>query len=760
VDFYAVEWNTTEEKPTAENIFQQVDPVGFADYQSDNQAINGQFAGYDVLQMFCPKCPEGADCQEAGTTINDVSPLEGYFPGSDNDGIISNVIFVACLNEACVGGVECADDDEFCYCAEDYTGQYCTACADGFVTNAQFECRECPSKAVLVTLGLFLGIACVTILVFMIRDIQRYAMSEHKDKEPPYSILGKIITSGFQVNVLALTFSFNWPSWFESMLDFEGAITSFGTHFLEFTCMQDKSNTSKSTFISETIFIAFIPFLFILVIMGGLELYLQLDLRLKLRWLGPTVPTEPAKFRKWSMYFCKTAFLVILFFLQPLLASRTFLTMACVDVGTDKSVLVRDLDVVCGSPDHGWLLFLGVLMLLVYVIGLPVGIASLLYHKFELIRNTDTDAWTEMNFFIFFGKRTNTEMVTSKEEQQMKSFEGKYGLVFGGYKKQYAWWEVMVLLRKLYMAAIGALLTFDIQAQGLFGLVGLFFFGFAHIIVQPYADSSREHHGIDLNAMESLSLLTSCLTYFCGQFTWTDDLDADPTTAGAFALLIQLTFLFICVGMYLKLYRSSGGTFTVPKINFLGMLKATNQEKIPSETELTCVPGKETKESANVTEETTFEEYFDMKIPGWQTRMDAIRAFMESEYSDENIKFWLDVNQFRIDVGAQVEVLQLWEKATAVPLGEEFHARVVEITNKYVREEAEDIDEKLHTPVNLAGKIATPILAVVGTEAEPGTREFTVNMLDDAFTAISKLIERDTWPRFTDGDHWEKLKLT
>jgi hypothetical protein len=126
VDFYAVEWNTTEEKPTAENIFQQVDPVGFADYQSDNQAINGQFAGYDVLQMFCPKCPEGADCQEAGTTINDVSPLEGYFPGSDNDGIISNVIFVACLNEACVGGVECADDDEFCYCAEDYTGQYCT----------------------------------------------------------------------------------------------------------------------------------------------------------------------------------------------------------------------------------------------------------------------------------------------------------------------------------------------------------------------------------------------------------------------------------------------------------------------------------------------------------------------------------------------------------------------------------------------------------------------------------------------------------
>ena len=77
------------------------------------------------LDFFCVSCPSGADCMRMGTTIQNVTPYEGYFMGFDGTG----QFFYPCFNNACYEG----------FCAAGYTGLACTECTDG-LTQVDFDC--------------------------------------------------------------------------------------------------------------------------------------------------------------------------------------------------------------------------------------------------------------------------------------------------------------------------------------------------------------------------------------------------------------------------------------------------------------------------------------------------------------------------------------------------------------------------------------------------------------------------------------------
>ena len=107
-------------------LLEWMDPEQYALWYYDRHNSNPSHDANADLDFFCVSCPIGADCIRMGTTIQNVTPAEGYFMGFDRTG----QFFYPCLNnDACLGG----------FCADGYTGSACTECTDG-LTQVDFDC--------------------------------------------------------------------------------------------------------------------------------------------------------------------------------------------------------------------------------------------------------------------------------------------------------------------------------------------------------------------------------------------------------------------------------------------------------------------------------------------------------------------------------------------------------------------------------------------------------------------------------------------
>jgi hypothetical protein len=172
--------------------------------------------------------------------------------------------------------------------------------------------------------------------------------------------------------------------------------------------------------------------------------------------------------RAWADYFTQTATIIVLYFLHPTLVWRTFATASCLHLGSRNTdwFMAEDLTIRCWGQEHYRYLFgLGLPMLLLYVIGAPLFVFSFLSAKRDLIKET----------------RGEVDFKFESEKHQMNAFEGKYGLMYGGYHKDFFWWEVLVLGRKSILCGVCALFKVQEQSQGLFAILGVGMHIFAHI---------------------------------------------------------------------------------------------------------------------------------------------------------------------------------------------------------------------------------------------------------------------------------------
>jgi len=207
VGFYAI--------PTSdEEMFAQLDPDQYSNYislQAGSQVVNPS----ELLGFWCVPCPEGADCRARGTTLENVQPLEGYFLGLDEVG----TDFFHCLNKACLGSGECM---------QGYTGPTCTQCTGDLIAGDGFECKECLNIGITVFILCF---GAMMILVYV------YYRVQSQDSYEPRDVYIKILVSSFQVNGLALSYSFDWDQTMGVFLDIQGDATSLGIAYIEFQCL-------------------------------------------------------------------------------------------------------------------------------------------------------------------------------------------------------------------------------------------------------------------------------------------------------------------------------------------------------------------------------------------------------------------------------------------------------------------------------------------------------------------------------------------
>ena len=127
------------------------------------------------------------------------------------------------------------------------------------------------------------------------------------------------------------------------------------------------------------------------------------------------------------------------------------------------------------------------------------------------------------------------------------------GFLHHSYSRRYVFWEALVFLRKALLASI-AVFSYSLggSLQGVLAMIVLILFLYLQIVCRPFREEFDE-----LNALESVSLLVSLLTFASGLF-----LDDDHASQPVRILLTTFTcvctsglFFFLCFS-FLKVVAS------------------------------------------------------------------------------------------------------------------------------------------------------------------------------------------------------------
>lgn len=88
----------------------------------------------------------------------------------------------------------------------------------------------------------------------------------------------------------------------------------------------------------------------------------------------------------------------------------------------------------------------------------------------------------------------------------------RYGFLFRGYRKEFYYWEIVIMYRKIGLIMIAVFVSdFGVVSQALIVFLLLIGFFYLNSKYKPFSTTA-------LNDLELLSLVTSIVTVYCGLF--------------------------------------------------------------------------------------------------------------------------------------------------------------------------------------------------------------------------------------------------
>lgn len=529
-------------------------------------------SGTSVLNQTCAKCPTGGYCafRDASTLL----PRPGYWKttwGTPPE-------FIKCrFSDACPG-VNIADADFYdaskralaeaqyalqvmqgnilpstcSACSPSYSGAGCQKCSVGHSRSGRSECVGCLPKEVLV-LFIVLGIIFVSaIIVYFIRRTIVIA-----DRDSDELVVLRIITSHLQVIAMLQGFDLKYPLWLLKVYEIFDLISSAGASLFSVDCIVDIAATRKlyetvartncgspsaddgmftnisihlsidsafdplrvRTFFIQALFLGLLPL--ITVFISGA---FWIGRFTYVKWYHPDKKSHGRKY----FNFAIISVIICLFLLQPTLCRIAFAFFAC----TRESIngvhfLESDSNIQCFGIEHlAWSLSLGVLMLLFYVFGVPIA-------AYYLLRK-------------------------HVHENSKSKYRNVYSFLYSGYKEQFYYWEVCVVMpRKILFAAISVLLNpFGSDEQAFAGLLVIFTSLLLQVHFVPYVR-------VNLNRVEFLSLLVCFCTLFFGLVVQSSN--TGPFFAIFLAWLILTMNIAFLVYAFRVLYHATSKYFTPPR---------------------------------------------------------------------------------------------------------------------------------------------------------------------------------------------------
>eukprot|EP00466_Bigelowiella_natans_P021098 jgi/Bigna1/81959/fgenesh1_pg.86_\ len=526
--------------------------------------VNGYFAKTSETDDLgnpetCYDCPPGALCSEDGNVDVNVTNKQGFW----RDIWDSNVRFVKCpVPAACSeGGYDIrnrngvsnsnssssSSSGDAQKCQEGYEGNLCTECAEGYGRLNEFECQKCPSSPLLNYLRIFGAFVLIVLVSLVLTSMNITASEDALFHERPTaasrrSKLTKIFLSAMQFVAIAGSFEFQWPPAIRSLLTVQAATGNAPQALLNVDCAMMNVNTGVQPFYIKCLILALVPLL--IPVLAKLSLWMHARISALTACVfgeesepesmgrredtkGETgresfsqPPTMDAMMiRKMNDGRYKTAAISLFFSLYPSITLQAFQLFKCRNFSgnndPDGYLLIADMHERCHTGMHIAMLFsLGLPMVLCYVIGFPVLCAVLLRRGKDKIPNV-----LRKRGYLFTSKRDRIVVLL----KSMPLF-----LLFNGYKGNYYLYEVVVLLRKVFIVAIAVFFE-DKQVQALLAILLVVVSLCLHIRLQPYDND-------EANFLDGAGMVTCFLTFFLGSFLYVDV---------SFEIMIMISFVIL-----------------------------------------------------------------------------------------------------------------------------------------------------------------------------------------------------------------------
>ncbi|KAJ6243544.1 hypothetical protein M0813_21981 [Anaeramoeba flamelloides] len=460
----------------------------------------------------CTKCPTGGEC----STFNQRVPvsLPGYWNSEENP---INILLCP-VYESCPGG-----ETGKCNGTLGYTGTQCTECLSGFYKYSG-KCVTCPSNNwIRLFFASVLFAFCTTLLLFIARKGKNYFGSL------------SIIISFFQVIAILPNMMLNWPN---KLLTFFKSLSLFNFN-IELLALECSINLTYPVKWFAIMLMPFLTILLLIVIYMLLHLHSKAISKIGLpivntfpRLCARPSSTETIKFLKPLSFVrfqimkffthsyskeslvgfknsCINTFVASLFIMYLILAFKIFDFFDCTKISDDLWVLDSDGSYNC--LDDWWYGMLPYVIVfgLLYIPGIPLFISWMLwYHS----KNVDE-----------------------------RVFEQRIGLLCNRYRKEWFFWELVVMVRKILIVLFGLYLTKYPRTQIIICNVIFLLSIIFQAECNPYNTAPR-------NALEFILLCVTQFVLLSGMVFVSEDFSANGQTGTEdFLANIVITMIAIAV---------------------------------------------------------------------------------------------------------------------------------------------------------------------------------------------------------------------
>ena len=416
----------------------------------------------DTGDWSCLPCPPGSSCK-GKITWNNWTALFGW------SRCPSDAIEICPFSAACLGASNPAmlgkfkgdparlDHNESCNKA--YQGFLCGACAPGFSHTAgdlSGKCDTCPepgTNSAVAATGMVFAVLAIFIYI-------RMTLSDAGSKDTADGIKS-IGLSFVQIISLLATFPVPWARMFTTLFQIGGAVTVLGQHFINLKCMFPFYSEAE-VFYSSRIAWAVLP-----PLLSGACVLTWTMIHTCARWdMGRAFRDK-----------LRTSVAALLYLIWAGLCSEVFSLFACRNLCGEYR-LRADVEELCFEGRHwNYAVFLGVPMLLLYVVGFP---ALALVAVWRLHRRAE------------------------RKNKRIDECAGHktWGLIYSSFREGTWWWEGTVAARKIIVASIGVFgATLD-RMQVHVTLILVFLIVLLTALVKPY--SSHMLHWLEIGSLSAL----------------------------------------------------------------------------------------------------------------------------------------------------------------------------------------------------------------------------------------------------------------
>ncbi|CDW88401.1 UNKNOWN [Stylonychia lemnae] len=447
----------------------------------------------------CETCPEGktfslsamkepGQCKSCPSTRavclggSNIGPRQGYWRKSNE-----STNFIACFNEKACLGMIAPEYNPQGSCITGYAGALCTDCQAGYSRSSAFECGKCPEYTQNFFRIIFIGIGMAIVVVFMIRSTLKGA----GDLKSITSVFQKILLNHIQVIALTASFDFSWPQIIIEYFEANETVGEASNQIFSVDCFlnsdqgygtQQNQRDQKGQqsfpiriYFFKLLLFALLPFLLVTICYIVWVIILRKE------------PDKEILLNKST-----SSVVILLFLVHPNIVQIVFNAFNCVDID-GESRMKNDLEIYCYQNDHSFFTIAVALpALIVWGLGIPL---------FALIL-----------------------LIRAEDDLQSKKIREKFGFLFRGYKKKFFYWEVVITYRKIFLIFIQVFMAqYGFVTQAMLVLLMLIFFMSVNMTRKPFQTTA-------LNELETLSLITSLMTVFCGIFFLVSVETVDITT--------------------------------------------------------------------------------------------------------------------------------------------------------------------------------------------------------------------------------------